>query len=174
MNAAQANEILGELLADLKSGRIHWQDLGPANINGLLKLIRQLQQIDLDTVDNRHDAIDSVLKAVVKPWLQPANQFMQKLQSRLPNDDSPADWDAAVIESTWDDSEDMEVQQWWLVTNERLKALMHEHGCMFIQIEELCIWCNTTSEVFGSGAMQTIGEMLCAGTIDTQFNKVKS
>jgi hypothetical protein len=118
---------------------------------------------------SKESAIKQVLSDVVGRWLIPANRFMQELQ-RV----HPEDWGVAIEESLWDEARDMEIQQYWIVHNERLQSLMVECGCKFIQLEEVHVWCNPSSERFGSLAMHELGEMLCAGTIDTQFNKVKS
>jgi hypothetical protein len=113
---------------------------------------------------SRESAIKQTLADVVGPWLIPANRFMQELQ-RV----HPEDWDVAIDSSLWDESGDMEIQQYWIVHNERLQSLMIECGCKFIQLEEIYVWCNPRPEWFGSLAMHKLGTLLLDGTYDRHF-----
>jgi hypothetical protein len=112
------------------------------------------------------EQIKSKLKETVAQWLIPANRFMQELQ-RV----HPEDWDVAIDLSYMVGGPDneMEVQQYWIVCNDQLLLLMRQCSCEFSHFEEVHIWCDPSSERFGSLAMHELGTLLLDGTYDRHF-----
>jgi hypothetical protein len=172
MTKDQANQLLASIVAEIEAGTLYVEDIGHGNIERLLQLTR-LGTINLDTADNRRQAIETALEKVVMPWLAPGNRLMSILTDDC--DCLPSSVAEAVDSSAWvevADGDDMETHQYWIVNHERLRLLMAREGCKIVQIEDLHIWCNPSSEVFGCAAIMSIGRMICAGEIDTEFNRM--
>lgn len=116
---------------------------------------------------SEESAIKQVLVDVVAPHLHPVNQLMRTLQQLNREDMMLTEWEEELSSSLYDDGD--EIQQYWIVHNERLNALMIECGCKFVQFEELLIWCNPSSERFGLLAMHKLGQLLLDGVYDRHF-----
>lgn len=161
MNKNQARQLLGSIIQELEAGTMFIEDLGQKNITELLNLVRP---------SNKHteSSIQDALKTTVKPHLFPANTFMQVLRESC---EVPEAWENAIHLSKWigNEENEMEVQQFWFVMNERLRLLMTECGCEFLQLEELHIWLNASSKCFGSLAMDKLGRLLLDGVYDRHF-----
>jgi hypothetical protein len=162
MNKNEANQLLASIVDSLEDGTLFVEDLGKENVARLLRWTRSRIVIDLADAENKGHIIEEMLKEVVGPHLHPANRFMQELQ-RV----HPEDWDVAIEESLRDDGD--EIQQYWIIHDERLQSLMIECGCKFIQLEEIYIWCNPSSERFGLLAMDKLGKLLLDGIYDRHF-----
>jgi hypothetical protein len=110
-------------------------------------------------------------KQLIKSHFIPANQFMQIMKSVA--DNLRFEWDQTIDGAFFDEETEMEVCSHWIVANESLRDLMIECGCQLIQLEEVWVWCNTCSELFGSLAISTVTDLIEQGVYDNQFRKVR-
>lgn len=160
MNKEQSRLFVAELLQDLENGNIFPDDFSRVDRNRLIAILNAEGQ------RSKSESVEDVLDRMVMPWLVGMNGLMQLLQTI-----QPAEYYEQIRLSQ--SNQDMEVCQHWIVPNHRLRLLMRICGCKFVKLDDVSVWCNTSSEVYGSLAIQKLGKMLLAGKYDAYFKEIK-